>query len=46
MQSVKEDTAKEIPKVEAQLNAVNKALENYAEKGKINPDFYKSAGEE
>jgi len=46
MQSVKEDTAKEIPKVEAQLNAVNKALENYAEKGKINPDFYKSLKKE
>lgn len=46
MQSVKEDTAKEIPKVEAQLNAVNKALENYDEKGKINPEFYKSLKKE
>lgn len=54
MQSIKEDTAKEIPKVEAQLSAINKALESLAEKsassvddkGKINPDFYKSLKKE
>ncbi len=46
MQSIRESTAKEIPKIEAQLDAVNKALEKFApateNKAKINPDFYKS----
>ncbi len=46
MQSVRESTAKEIPQIEAQLDAVNKALEKFApaveDKAKINPDFYKS----
>lgn len=50
MQSIREDTAAEIPKVEAQLNAVNNSLEKFLnksgpdveDKNKINPDFYKS----
>lgn len=54
IQSIKEETAAEIPKVEAQLSAINKALESLAEKsapsvddkGKINPDFYKSLKKE
>lgn len=50
MQSVREDVEKDIPNIEKQLEAVNKALEKFAptvdEKGKVNPDFYKSLPKE
>lgn len=50
MQSVREDVEKDIPNIEKQLEAVNKALERFAptvdDKGKVNPDFYKSLPKE
>ncbi len=54
MESIKEDTAKEIPKIEEQLNAVNKALDSVEnnltdlstliekDSFKVNPEYYRS----
>lgn len=50
MQSVREDVAEDIPKMEVQLEAVNKALEKFTSvvenRGIINSDYYNSLPKE